>query len=72
MKITSITPPMGDSDVWHGTAMDGAVRCVWHADSLSVRVRREDRPGSEVSVYIRPTPEEMMRSIIHAIRSSRH
>jgi hypothetical protein len=58
MKITSIEPPIGDSDLWHGTAMDGAVRYEWFADSLSVRVRRRDRPGSEV-VYIRPPPEEM-------------
>jgi hypothetical protein len=58
MKINSIKPPIEDSDLWHGTAIDGAVRCEWFADSLSVRVRRGDRPGSEV-VYIRPLPEEM-------------
>ena len=71
MQITSIETR---GDLWHGTALCDSKRYQWFAtlSGSEFRIMEEERPGSEMWLYVRPPPKVMKRTVLKAIRAARH
>jgi hypothetical protein len=74
MKITSIEPPLADDELRSVTASDASKRYQLSADMAGSHfsIMEQDRPGSEMWIYMRLPPRAMKKTIISALRAARN